>query len=54
MGRVLCILVAALGLAGCATGSAVKTAPEQNAADGFSSYLSAHFAASEHDLPQAA
>lgn len=55
MSRVLSLFAAALLLSGCAVAPPVVSRPEddRNAA-AFSTYLSARFAASEHDLPQAA
>ena len=55
MSRVLPLFAAALLLSGCAVAPKTVSRPESDRnAQAFSTYLSARFAASEHDLPQAA
>lgn len=55
MRRLLPIAAAMLALAGCAVQPSPVTRPEDDRqADAFSTYLSARFAAGEHDLPEAA
>lgn len=48
------VVAATMLVAGCADRSALPSNDDANAAGGFADYLSAHFAASEHDLLQAA
>jgi tetratricopeptide (TPR) repeat protein len=55
MRRILSPIVVALALAGCAAPQQAPLHPEdEKASEAFSTYLSARFAAGEHDLPQAA
>ena len=57
MRRVLTIfsLVSTIALAGCATAPVIAANPEEDKqADAFATYMSARFAANEHDLPEAA
>ncbi|HVV26700.1 MAG TPA: tetratricopeptide repeat protein [Rhizomicrobium sp.] len=57
MRRIIALFGFAALLAGCATTGAPASAPRSDGdrqAEAFSTYLSARFAASEHDLPQAA
>lgn len=52
--RAFPVCVAAALMAGCAGTATPMAGADADAAGGFANYLSAHFAASEHDLPQAA
>lgn len=55
MRRVLTLAALAALLAGCATAPSTPTRPgDDQQAQAFATYLSARFAANEHDLPQAA